>query len=58
MTETTTTVKASPATLKAVTEFFRQPGESLKGFTEEWKALSDTDKEQLKQGIGDGTLNY
>ena len=58
MTETTTIAKPAPATLKAVTEFFRQPGESLKGFTEEWKALSDTDKEQLKQGIGDGSYTY
>lgn len=58
MTETTVAVKSTPATLKAVTEFFRQPGESLKGFTEEWKALSDLDKEQIKNGLGDGTLNY
>lgn len=58
MTETTNVAKSTPATLKTVTEYFRRSGETLKGFTEEWKALSDTDKEQLKQGIGDGTLTY
>jgi hypothetical protein len=46
------------ATLKQVAEFFRQPGETLSKFAEEWKALSDTDKEQIKQGIGDGSFSY
>jgi hypothetical protein len=34
-----------------------EPG-GIKGFQNEWKALSDEDKEQLKQGVGDGTLTY
>jgi hypothetical protein len=59
MSETTITVeKKTPATLKAVTEFFRREGETLKGFTEEWKQLTDEDKEQIKEGIGNGTLTY
>lgn len=27
-------------------------------FTKEWKALSDTDKAQLKAGIGNGSQTY
>jgi len=46
------------ATLKQVADYFRGPGETLKAFSEEWKALSDTDKEQLKEGIGNGTFSY
>lgn len=46
------------ATLKQVTDYFRKEGQTLKGFTEEWKALSEEDKEQLKEGIGNGTLTY
>jgi hypothetical protein len=56
-----TSTVASPtadATLKQVTEYFRQPGETLKGFTEEWKALSEKDKAEIKRGIGNGTLTY
>jgi len=46
------------ATLKRVTEYFRRDGETLKGFTEEWKQLTEEDKQQIKQGLGDGTLTY
>lgn len=42
-------------TLKQVGDFF---GMTSKEMMKEWKALSDTDKEQIKQGIGDGTLTY
>lgn len=34
--------------------FDLKPGE----FRKEWAALSDSDKEDLKRGIGDGTLTY
>lgn len=37
------------ATLKAVIDYFRQ---------DEWTALPDTDKAQLRAGIGDGTFTY
>jgi hypothetical protein len=47
------------ATIKAVADFFgRKPGQTLKDWSEEWKLLSETDKEQIKEGIGNGTLTY
>lgn len=57
MTSTVTSPSAQ-ATLKQVADYFRLPGETLKAFTEEWKRLSDTEKEQLKGGLGNGTLSY
>lgn len=41
-----------------IKDFFGLNGKTLKAFTEEWKALTDEDKAQIKQGIGDGTLTY
>ena len=38
--------------------YFRRAGETLSDFRAQWMRLSEVDKEQLKQGIGDGTLNY
>lgn len=47
------------ATIKAVADFFgRKQGQTLKDWTEEWKQLTEEDKEQIKNGIGDGTFNY
>lgn len=46
------------ATLKQVADYFRKDGEPLSKFGDEWKQLSDADKADLKQGIGDGTLTY
>jgi hypothetical protein len=46
------------ATLKQVADYFRLPGQTLKAFTEEWKLLSDEDKEQLKSGLGNGSMTY
>jgi len=47
------------ATIKAVADYFgRKTGQTLKDWTEEWKALSDEAKEQIKEGIGNGTLTY
>jgi len=46
------------ATLKQVADYFRKSGETLKGFTEEWKALSDADKDEIRLGLGNGTLTY
>lgn len=43
------------ATLKQVTEFFGIP---LSQFAKEWKQLTEEDRQQLKAGIGDGSLNY
>ena len=38
-------------------EFRPSPG-TLTTFREEWKALSETDKNQLEEGIANGTLTY
>jgi hypothetical protein len=47
------------ATMKTVKDFFGMlPGQTLKDFTAEWSALTDADKEQIKSGLGDGTLTY
>lgn len=43
------------ATLKDVREFF---GMDLKTFRAEWTALDSESKTQIRDGIGDGTLNY
>lgn len=46
------------ATLKEVATFFRKEGESLTAFSKEWQALSDADKAQIREGIGNGSLTY
>lgn len=46
------------ATLKQVAEFFRKDGETLSKFADEWKSLTEDDREQIKKGIGDGSLTY
>jgi hypothetical protein len=46
------------ATIKQVYDFLKIPGDTLKGFSDQWKALPDADKAQIKEGIGDGTLTY
>lgn len=38
--------------------FGRLPGQTLMDFAAEAKALTDTDFEQLKSGIENGSLNY
>jgi hypothetical protein len=49
------------ATIKAVRDFFNEGSTQPLGvreFTDQWKLMSDTDKEQIKEGIGNGTLTY
>lgn len=46
------------ATIKGVYDFFKSTYSSLAQFRKDWDALSETDKAQLKAGIGDGTLTY
>lgn len=43
------------ASLKAVAEFFGGP---LSQFSQEWRELDETSREQIKNGIGDGTYTY
>lgn len=46
------------ATLKQIADFLRKDGETLTQFAAEWKTLTDADKDQIKAGIGDGSLTY
>ena len=46
------------ATLKQVADFFRKDGETLTQFSQEWKSLTDDDKAQIREGIGNGTFTY
>jgi hypothetical protein len=54
--ETMSDTNAKPeATLKEVRDTF---GMSSGDFARDWKKLSEQDKKDLRQGIGDGTLTY
>lgn len=57
MTDATVTMNTK-ATLKQISEYFRLPGQTLKEFTADWQKLSDEEKDQLKLGLGNGTLTY
>jgi hypothetical protein len=47
------------ATMKTVKDYFgMKPGQTLKDFTAEWSALTDADKAQIKEGLGNGSLTY
>lgn len=43
-------------TLKGIKDYFGYA--TLPAFSKDWKQLSDKDKEQIKKGLSDGTLNY
>jgi hypothetical protein len=47
--------KMAAANIKDVMNFFEIP---IATFSKEWKELSDKDKADLREGIGDGTLSY
>ena len=46
------------ATLGQVFQFFKTSGYTMSDFSKDWKALPDRDRDDLKKGIGDGTLDY
>jgi hypothetical protein len=54
------------ASIKEVAEYFKvgdgtvsdDPRNSLTVFSREWKALDETDKTQIRDGIGNGTYDY
>lgn len=48
-------MNGEPATVKEVMTFFEM---TAADFMKEWKVLSDKDKDDLKNGVGNGTLNY
>ena len=41
--------------LVRIREYF---GMNMTEFSREWRQLDDTSKEQIRKGIGDGTLTY
>lgn len=43
------------ASIKEVMAFF---GMTAQEFTKEWRKMSQQDKEELRRGIGDGSLTY
>ena len=46
------------ANLKQVSDFFKDEDYNLAKFRADWAELPDKDKEQIRQGIGDGSLTY
>lgn len=46
------------ATLKDVMDYFKVEGDTLKSLRDEWVALSDEDKRQIRAGIGNGSYTY
>lgn len=53
-------VDGKPANMAQVYHFLAegQKGYTMSAFRTEWQALSDKDKNDLRNGIGDGTLSY
>lgn len=51
----TSLAPASPS-LKDIKDLFGYS--TLSAFSKDWKQLSDKDKEQIKEGIGNGTFTY
>lgn len=57
---------SAPATIKQVADFFKigdgtvsaDSRNQLTAFSREWKSLDEKSKEDIRNGIGDGTLNY
>ena len=46
------------ASIKDVADAVKVPGESLSAFSKQWRELSDKDKEDLKTGVGNGSMTY
>ena len=54
-------IAMTAATIKAVRDFFNEDSVrpmSVKEFSTEWNQLTEDEKEQIKTGIGNGTLTY
>jgi hypothetical protein len=49
----------SPTNLKLISAYFKgSENGALSAFAKEFRALSDTDKEQLGAGLRDGSMSY
>ncbi len=46
------------ASIADVWRYFKDGYPSMASFKADWEKLSDTDKADLKKGVGDGTLTY
>lgn len=46
------------ASIKDVAEAVKVEGETLSAFSKQWRELSEQDKEDLKKGVGDGSMTY
>lgn len=46
------------ASLKETADYLRFPGETLSQFSTEWKRLSEAERAEIREGIGNGTLTY
>jgi hypothetical protein len=44
--------------IKDVMDFFGKGEGGLKGFSDEWKLLTPEDKDQIKEGLENGSLTY
>lgn len=54
----TDTIAAQPTNLKLISTYFKVEGERLADFSAGYKALTDVDKEQLGEGLRNGSLTY
>lgn len=50
--------KGSRPTLLDIKNYFRKDGDTLSGFRNEWQALTEEDKEQIKSGFENGSMTY
>jgi len=46
------------ASIKDVADAVKVEGETLSDFSKEWRELSPEDKDDLKNGVGDGSMTY
>lgn len=50
---------AEPSTLKTLRDYFgKKEGQSLRELADEFSALSPEEKQQLAEGINNGSMNY
>jgi predicted component of type VI protein secretion system len=49
---------AKPAGLAAVQKYFATSDYNMAQFRSDWSKLTDKDKTDLRNGLGDGTLTY
>jgi hypothetical protein len=58
MVENTENTENGMASLVDVKNFFEYPTGDLSAFRKDWQKFSEKDKEQIRLGIGNGSLTY